>query len=346
MVLADSLVAFTTIFLAILFFIDAIEIWHILTVMFIRALAGCFHSNAMHASTSLMVPKEYLTRIQGLNQMLSGGLNIVAAPLGALLLAVLPMQGILAIDVVTAFIAVTPLMFLTIPQPEMTDDQESQTVWQDFKEGLRYVAAWPGLIMMGFATIAINLTIIPAFSLLPLLVKTYFGGGAVELSWIEAAMGIGIFMGGALLGVWGGFKRKVLTTLLGLSGMGVSVLTIAFAPGTAIWLAVSGSLVLGIMTSLTMGPFYAIIQTIVEPDMQARVLSLLSSVGTAMVPLGLMIAGPVSDRIGIHTWFFAGGILCIVIGFSGLFIPQVMNIENRRSEIIQMQNTKISVSAS
>ena len=47
-------------------------------------LAGSFHGNAMTASTSLMVPVENLTRIQGINQMLNGGLNVVSAPLGAL----------------------------------------------------------------------------------------------------------------------------------------------------------------------------------------------------------------------------------------------------------------------
>jgi len=36
--------------------------------------------------------------------------------------------------------------------------------------------------------------------------------------------------------------------------------------------------------------------------MQARVFSLLSSVGTAMVPIGLIVAGPVSDQVGIQVW--------------------------------------------
>ncbi len=99
MLAADSLVALATMVLAVLFAFNLIEIWHIYLVLFLRALAGTFHNNAMSASTSLMVPVEILTRVQGLNQMLNGGLNIAAAPLGALLLELLPMQGILAIDV-------------------------------------------------------------------------------------------------------------------------------------------------------------------------------------------------------------------------------------------------------
>lgn len=330
MIVADSIIALGTILLMILFTLNRIEVWHIYVVMLIRALAESFHSNAMSASTSLMVPVEHLTRIQGLNQMLNGGLNIVAAPLGALLLGIFPMQGILAIDVITAIIAVLPLSFIQIPQPEQTN-KDNSTVWQDFKAGVRYVIGWRGLLIVSLMTIGLNFTIIPAFSLLPLMVKEYFGGDAIQLSWMEAAMGIGMFIGGALLSVWGGFKRKILTSMLGLMGMGTGALFIALAPHSAIFIAVGGALLIGIMTPITMGPFFAIIQSRVEPDMQARIFSLLSSMGTGITPIGLIIAGPVSDKIGIHTWFLFGGALCVLMALVGLSIPDVINIETKRA---------------
>ena len=158
-------------------------------------------------------------------------------------------------------------------------------------------------------TVGINFTIIPAFSLLPLMVKDYFGGNAIQLGWVESAMGIGVFAGGALLGVWGGFQRKILTSMLGLMGMGVGTLILALAPASAISLAVGGAFLVGLANPLTMGPFIAVIQSTVEPDMQARILSLLWSIGGGMAPLGLMVAGPVADRVGIQAWFYLGGAL-------------------------------------
>jgi len=333
MLVSDTVISLVTIGLAVLFALDAVEVWQIYVVMFIRALFGSFHSNAMAASTSLMVPVEHLTRIQGINQMLNGGLNVVSAPLGALLLSVLPMQSILAIDVFTALLAIVPLLFMRIPQPErhsgMTENDERETIWQGVKSGLRYVLGWPGLLIVSLITVAINFTIIPAFSLIPLLVKEYFGGSAIHLGWVEAAMGIGMFAGGGALGVWGGFKRNIVTSMLGLMGMGVGTLVFAVAPATALWLAVIGALFVGIMTPMTIGPFYAMIQTIVEPDMQARVFSLLNGAGAAMVPIGLLVAGPVADRFSIQVWFIFGGLLCILMAICGLFIPTVMQIESR-----------------
>jgi len=330
MLAADTIVAIATFFLAIIFSLSLIQIWHIYVVMFIRALAGAFHSNAMNASTSLMVPVEHMTRIQGINQMLDGGLNIVAAPLGALLLGILPIQGILLIDVATALIAILPLLFITVPQPERIDSPHSSqsSVWQDFRAGFLYILNWPGLLLVVAMTMGINFTIIPAFSLLPLLVKNFFAGGALQLSWIQSSMGIGIFAGGALLGIWGGFRRKIFTSLFGLMGMGGGLLLIAFVHADNFLLALCGVFFIGLMLPIMNGPFVAIIQTRGEPQMQARVFSLLQSVGTGVVPLGLLVAGPMADRIGIQSWFLLGGILCVITGLAGFFVPAVVNIES------------------
>ena len=345
MLVADTMITLATICLAVMFALDAVAVWQIYVVMFIRALFGSFHSNAMTASTSLMVPVEHLSRIQGINQMLNGGLNVISAPLGALLLGVLPMQGILAIDVISALLAIVPLLFAHIPQPDrhtgITEGDGQETIWQGVKAGLRYVFSWPGLLIVSLMTVGINFTIIPAFSLLPLLVKEYFGGSAMHLGWVESAMGIGIFVGGGVLGAWGGFKRQIVTSLLGLMGMGLGTLVLAAAPPSALWLALIGSLFVGIMTPMTMGPFLAMIQTIVEPDMQARVFSLLNSAGTAMVPIGLLIAGPVADRFSIQVWFSFGGLLCITMAICGLIIPAVMQIESRNSAMLTGVTVKV-----
>jgi MFS transporter, DHA3 family, macrolide efflux protein len=348
MIIADSLIALATIGLAVLFALNSAKEWHIYLVMFIRSLAGCFHGNSMNASTSLMVPVENLTRIQGINQMLNGGLNILSAPLGALLLSILPLQGILAIDVFTAMLAVIPLFFIQIPQPERvvggkTEQDAQPTVWQDFKAGFRFLLGWPGLLMISLMTVGINFLIIPAFSLLPLMVKDYFGGNAIHLSWIESALGLGMMFGGGLLGVWGGFKRKILTSMVGMIGIGAGTLILALTPSSIFPLAIGGALLVGLMMPIANGPFFAMIQSIVQPDLQARIFSLIGSVGIAMSPIGLMVAGPVVDRFGIQVWFILGGSLCVLMGIASFFIPSVMNIEDLRENAHDIKKTAYSI---
>lgn len=340
MFFADSSVALATVLLAYLFATGQVQLWHIYVLLFVRSLGGAFHRPAMMASTTLMVPEKHLTRIQGFNQMLQGGLNIVSAPLGALLLELLPLQAVLAIDVVTALFAIVPLLFIFVPQPEKKMSVEGADTavtvvssfwsgfWAEMREGLRYVRGWLGLmILMGLAMI-INLMLTPSATLMPLLVTDYFGGTAWHLGGLESAFGIGILLGGLALGVWGGFERRIVTSLLGLVGLGLSVLLIGSTPASLFPLALVGMLGMGLMMAMTNGPILAMFQAIVAPEMQGRVLSLLSSLAMAMSPLGLIIAGPLADLIGVRSWYLIGGTVTLLLGVGGFFVPALMGIED------------------
>src|SRR4030043_14468 len=335
MIIADGLIALATIGLAILFASGHVQIWQVYGLLFIRSVCGGFHWPAMQASTTLMVPKEHLTRIQGLNQMLQGGMSIISAPLGALLLALLPMEVFLAIDVFTALLAVIPLFFFQVPQPGGSDLQpEAQgksSFWQDFRAGLSYVWGWPGLMLIGIMATVINFLLTPAFSLPPSLNTKHFNGQALQLATLESFYGIGIIVGGLILSAWGGFKRRILTSLMGLLAMGVGCLGMGLLPPSAFAIAVAVGLYLGIVNPIVNGPLFAAVQAAVAPEMQGRVFTLIGTMAAAMSPIGLIIAGPIADKLGVQTWFIIGGIVTGLMGIGSFFVPAVMHFEDGRS---------------
>ena len=334
MILADMIIVLATIGLALLFWQGTVEVWHVYVLMFVRSTAGGFQRPAMQASTSLMVPKEHLSRVQGLNQMLQGGMNIFSAPLGALLLELLPIQGIMAIDIGTAMVAVIPLLFIHIPQPDRRDAPQTPggklSVWDDFKAGLRYVASWPALLVIVGMAMAINLLLTPASSLQPILVSEYFKGGALQLAWLQSAWGIGMLLGGFTLGIWGGFRRRLVTSFMGLMILGSGMAIIGLAPSWAFLLVVGLMFVVGFSMPMVNGPIMAVLQAVVKPDMQGRVFTLVSSLAAAMTPLGLIVAGPVADAFGVSIWYIIGGIVTVILGISGFFMPSVLHIDDGR----------------
>ena len=330
MIVADGTVALTTLALAVLFALERIEVWHIYAALFARAVGGGFHQSALGASMVLLVPKAQLARVQGLNQALRGGLDVVAAPLGALLLTLLPMQGVLAVDIGTAALAITPLLIFALPQPERTVPANGKpTVWQDMLAGLRYVLGWPGLVVVLAMVLVINFLLMPALSLLPLLVTAHFQGDAWHLSWLNAALGAGTIAGGLLLSAWGGFRRRVLTALAGLVGLGLATALVGFTPASAYWLAVAALGLSGLMTPIVNGSFGATLQASIAPDMQGRVFALILSVASGLGPVGLLLAGPLADAWGVQTWFVVGGLVCAGMGLLGFCLPPVANFESR-----------------
>jgi DHA3 family macrolide efflux protein-like MFS transporter len=335
MIVADSTIAALTLVLVYLFWTGQIEIWHLYGMAFARGLGGTFHWSAMQASTSLMVPKEQLSRVAGLNQMLQGILSIATPPLGALLLEIIPMHSILAIDVGTAVIAVVPLLFVKIPQIERTAEEQRaalavtpRSLLLDVRAALRYLSNWPGmLILLGMATM-INFLLNPGGALLPLLVKDHFGGSAWHLGAMESAWSVGIIGGGLLLSAWGGFQRKIVTSMIGLIFMGMGPLMIGLAPGDLFWLAVGGQVVSGLFNPMVNGPLFAVLQERIAPEMQGRVFTLVSSMSGAMSPLGLALAAPVAEAFGVQSWFVIGGAACMLMGIVALMIPAVVGIES------------------
>jgi MFS transporter, DHA3 family, macrolide efflux protein len=337
MIVADSLIALATLILIILFATGRESIWAVYGILLVRAAGSAFHSPAEAASLSLMVPKAHLARIAGLNQTLEGVLNIVSPPLGALLISAFPMQAVLAIDVVTAIIAVSILSLIFIPQPSRQLAQANGTAkktgyWQDLREGWVYVIAWPGLMGVALVAMAINFLLTPAASLIPLVVTKEYLGGVMQLGLVDSLFGIGIIIGGLVLSVWGGFKKRISTCFFGIIGMGIGILIFGLLPSGWFYAALGGIFLLGAMQVLANGPLHAILQAAVDPNMQGRVFSLLGAGASAMSPLSLVVAGPVSDWLGVRTWYMIGGITCIVIAIASFFIPAIMNIEENRQK--------------
>ena len=327
MIVADGLIALASLWLAWMFWLDAIQIWHVYVILALRAIGGSFHWPAMQASTSLMVPKKQLTRVAGVNQTLYGVLNIVGPLLGALLLQLLPFHGTMMVDVGTAALAILPLFFVQIPQPKRAPDANVQSIWSDMRDGFQYLLDWKGAMTLIGMALIFKLALTPAFSLVSLLVSEHFQGGAAQFSLLESVSGVGLVLGGLVLSVWGGFERRILTNLMGLMGAGISLAVVGFTPAGAFWLAVIAFFFVGFLIPMIDGPIMAIMQSAVKPELQGRVFTLIGSLLSLSSPVGLALAGPLSDLFGLQVWFVTAGVLTSIVGMAGLFVPAVMQIE-------------------
>jgi MFS family permease len=179
--------------------------------------------------------------------------------------------------------------------------------------------------------VVLNFVGTPSFSLLPILVTKRFGGEALQPGSMNSAWGIGVVVGGLALGAWGGFRRRIHTSLLGLVTGGLATLAIGLAPANAFWLALGSMLVAGAMNAITNGPLFAILQGTVAPGMQGRVFTVVASLCALMSPLGLAIAGPVADVAGVSIWFVIDGLSCMLMGIGALFVPVLMHLEENHT---------------
>jgi DHA3 family macrolide efflux protein-like MFS transporter len=137
-----------------------------------------------------------------------------------------------------------------------------------------------------------------------------------------------VIAGGVALGVWGGFKRRILTALGGILLISGGCLLLGLTPAPLFGMAVASMFVMGFGNPMANGPIFAILQSTVRPEMQGRVMSLVNSGAAAMMPLSLILAGPLADLVGIQTFYVVGGIACGLVALACTFVRPLMNIES------------------
>ena len=218
-----------------------------------------------------------------------------------------------------------------IPQPERNAATKG-TFWQDFAAGFRYILAWRGLLIVLGMVMVINFFYSAAESLTPLLISKHFQGEAQQLGWWQAMFATGTIMGGIILGAWGGFKKKVHTAQFGLIVLGIGTTIIGIVPVQLFWLGLAANTLTGLILPITNGSYGAILQSVIAPEMQGRVFAFIMSAAMLVSPLGLVIAGPISDSLGIQLWFLVAGIVCAIMGIAGFFIPEVTGMEEEKEK--------------
>lgn len=326
LILSDAITAGCMLVLIFLFATGAVELWHIYTLMFIRSSMQAFQQPAAAASTAMLVPEAWIPRVAGMNQTVFGIMTIAGAPLGAVALAFLPFQGALSIDVVTALVGLIPLFIFKIPQ-NLPHQSQVMGIMTELGAGVEYVTRRRGLLILYGVIGRVVLTIMPTFTLTPLLVKNDFNGGVNEVALMEGLSGIGIILGGILISVWTGFKRRVVSVLV---FYGLSCITVAFTgltPANMILLAAFWWFVSGATFAMGNAPFTALLQLTVPNDMQGRVLALLNTVVGLAGPIGLLVVGPLGEAIGVRGVFIVGGVLSTLVCIAALFSPSLLRVE-------------------
>jgi len=332
MMAADAAIAAATLLLAALFALEAVKVGHVYALLFVRALGSTFHWPAMQASTTLMVPERHLARVAGIGQALRGVAGIAMPPLAAVLLASIPIAGLLAIDVVTAIVAITPLLFIAIPRPARQAQARDgaspfASIWADLRGGIRFVRQWRGLTLLVGLIAVLHFWAVPALSLVPIVVTKVFERGAEGLAWTQSAAGAGFVAGGLLLGIWGGFRRRIVTVLLGIACLGAALGSIGALPQGGFPGLVAAVFAAGVLAPMAVGSFQAIQQAVVPPEMQGRVMAIARSGMDLMSPIGLAVAGPVADAVGVRHWYLLTGAVMVVMAAAAFLSRGLMTIE-------------------
>jgi MFS family permease len=350
---------------------DKLELWHVYVAMFVAASFESFQWPAYSAAISTMLDKSQYSRAYGLQSITETASGVFAPLLGGLMYTTLGLRGVLFLDVATFLIAIVTLLVVHIPQPAVTEEgrkSRSGSLFNELTYGFRYIFTRPSLIGLQMVFFFVNLFGTLAFTLIApmILLRTanpavpeLAEGDKVLLGALQGVGAVGGVLGGLLMSVWGGFRRRVYGVLSGMfleSVLGTLVLGVVRVPiGWAF-----GMLMASFWIPLLNGSNQAIWQSKVSPDVQGRVFAVRRLIAQVTSPLAMLVAGPLADQVfepamreggawadtfgwlvgigpgaGIALIVVLVGVLSMIVPLVAYAIPAIREVEDRLPDHVQ-----------
>jgi len=322
MIIADLTVAFASFILGISFFLGKPSLNFVYIILFIRALGETFHKPALQAAIPQLVPETELTKAGGLGQMVSSVCAMAGPMLGALLMSITSLKYIMLVDIVGAILAVLLLSVVKIGNHSAVQNEHRRIIG-DMKQGLQAIKGNKLLMKMSLPILITSIVFMPLGSLLPLMVKIYFNGTAWHNGIIQTLFSLGMLLSALLIGLTGGLKKPFLMISLSAFLLGVCSLIGGIIPTTAFWVFCIVVFIMGTTGMLGNIPYVAYIQQSIPPENMGKVISLVTSAMSLGIPIGMIIAGPVAEAVGVNNWMIIAGILMLLVGFLSLVLSSI-----------------------
>ena len=316
--IADGAIAVVTLIMAVLFSLGFEFIALLMICVAARGFGQGVQTPAVSSFIPEIVPAEHLIRVNGVNSSMQSAIMFLSPIAGGALIAFMPVQTVLYIDVITALIGISLLVFF-VKTPPRGKKPEQKPAWRDMAEGLKYIKNHAFLKKLMIINVLYNLLITPAAILTPLQTVRKFGEEPWRLVAIELVFCAGMALGGALIGAWGGFKNKSYTLTSGSVLSSLCVIGLGISGIFPFYLVCMG--LCGFFMSVFNAPLMTIVQVKVDADYMGRVFSVMTMLGSIMMPVGMTIWGPLADAVKID-WL-------LIISGAGLIVISMMFICDR-----------------
>ncbi|MDR0971736.1 MAG: MFS transporter [Bacteroidales bacterium] len=314
--ISDGAIAIVTLFIAICFIVGYQELWLLWLCAGVRAIGQGVQMPAVNAFLPSIVPQEHYMRINGINNSIQSFSTLISPMLAGVILSFMPITAIFFIDIFTAIAGISILYFFVLSPKktkEMAEEKNGINYFQDIKAGIKYMLSHRWLVWMLVIFAIYYLCFAPLAFLTTLKVVRDYGGEIWKLTANELVFSIGMILGGLIMSWWGGFKNRMYS--MGLSNVlvGLSTILIGIVPNFLSYLIVMG--LLGLFFPLLNVPFTSLVQEKIDASFMGRVFSVIGMLSSVLMPLSMVIFGPMSDFISLDILLIFTGAIIVVIAF-------------------------------
>ncbi|MBS1917440.1 MAG: MFS transporter [Bacteroidetes bacterium] len=313
--------------LAMLVFTKHYTVWQILTLNIILGIINAFDVPARQPLVhELISDKEDLPNAFALNSAMVNLARLLGPALSGMVLQKFGAGICFALNAVSFMAVITSLILMKLPKYYPTSIRKKTS--SELAEGFRYLKNTPAIRNIILLLALLGLFVLSFDTLLPVFAKTVFKGDAATYGYISGYMGLGAIAATLFLAsLKKGADLKIIIIFSSVVlGVGLILFShISYFPLAMFFAVISG---FGAMAQNTL--CITIIQVESSPAMRGRMMSYVAFAYFGMLPLGSLLIGSVSQKIGAPNALLCQGIfsLAIIAVFFTFFNKDIINKRN------------------
>jgi MFS family permease len=328
---ASMILAFA---LAALTLSHTVRVWHIFVLAALLGVVNAFDIPGRQSFLVDMVGKEDLMNAIALNSSMFNGARVIGPAVAGVLVARLGEGWCFFVNGVSYIAVIAGLLMMNVHAPARASAQTSP--WEHIIEGFQFVRHTAPIRTLLLLLGLVSVTGMPYVVLMPIFADKILhnGGqefasligshdlGAVRLGILMGATGVGALLGALTLAVRSGVKGLGRWVAVCCGGFGLSLIFFAFSK--SFWLSVLLLLPVGYFIMLQMASSNTLIQVMVPDALRGRTMALYSMMFMGMAPVGALLGGALSDRLGAPLTVALGGLASLAgAWWFGLQLPKI-----------------------
>lgn len=323
LIFTQSIFMLLTFLLAVLTQMKLITPTQIMLIAILNGIVLAFDMPSRQAVVVELVGKKQLLNAIALNSVAFNSSRIIGPAIAGILVASIGMSGCFYINGMSFLVVIVALLLIKINHSFKTNRNNSTV--KDLKDGLRVIKN-NRLILALISMIGIvSLFGISYVMLMPIFAQDILNVGVKGLGMLVSFSGFGALVAALILARIGDFKYK--GRYLILSSIIFSVSLVLFSLSRIYTLSLITLVFIGASSVTAMTLINTILQTIVEDEFRGRVMSVFMLTFAGIMPFGNLIAGALSQAIGVSLTVMICGIICMVFFIIiNILYPEIIRV--------------------
>jgi len=295
--------------LASLFFIDVLQVWHIIVLSVILGFINAFDVPARQSFLVEMVErKEDLGNAIALNSSMVNGARLLGPSIAGVLIAVAGEGTCFLINGLSYIVVIVSLLQMKVVPKEKI--KKTTKVIHELAEGFKYTFGFIPIKSIILLLAVISLMGMSYSVLMPVFAKEILHGNSHTFGFLMGGSGLGALTGALYLAS----RRNAagLEKLIPISAVFFGLGLIALSFSRVFWLSLVMMIATGLGMMLVMASSNTVIQTIVDDNKRGRVMSIYAMAFMGTAPFGSLLSGGLAKIIGTPHTLAIGGAVCIL----------------------------------